>query len=65
MGENSADTLHEATQMFMTVDYVRKMTVKKSCMVNIDCLNTCSSCFRFGMMIVQSLLNSAVLFLSE
>ena len=23
--------LHEATQMFLVVDYVRKMTVKKSC----------------------------------
>ena len=29
--------------MFMTVDYVREMIVKKSCNANMDCLSICSS----------------------
>ena len=32
----TVEKLHEATQMFMMVDCVRKMTVKKSCMVNME-----------------------------
>ena len=31
MCRNSVVKLHEAAQMFMIVDYVREMTVKKSC----------------------------------
>ena len=33
---HSVVKLREATQMFMMVDYVREMAVKKSCMVNMD-----------------------------
>ena len=33
--------LREATQMFMMVDYVREMTVKKSCTLNMDHLSIC------------------------
>ena len=29
--QHSDVNLHEATQMFMVIDYVREMTVKKSC----------------------------------
>ena len=32
--------------MFVMVDYVRRMTVKKSCIANIDRLSICSSCLR-------------------
>ena len=39
--------LHEATQMFIVIDYVREMTVKKSFMVNMDRLSTSSSCADF------------------
>ena len=39
--------IHEATQMFMMVDYVKEMTVKKSCMAIVDRLSICSSCFLF------------------
>ena len=40
--------LHEATQMFVSVDYVRKMTVRSSVsMANMDHLNICSSCVLF------------------
>ena len=31
--------------MLVVAEYVREMTVKKSCMVNRDCLSMCSSCF--------------------
>ena len=36
----------KATQLFMFMmgDYVREMTVKNSCMVNMDHLSICSSC---------------------
>ena len=30
--------------MFTMIDYVRDMTVKKACMVSMDCLSICSSC---------------------
>ena len=30
--------------MLMMVDYVNEMTVKKSCVVNMDRLSICSSC---------------------
>ena len=32
----SVEKLHEATQMFVMADYVRKMTVRKPCMANMD-----------------------------
>ena len=41
----SVEKLHEATQMFMMVDYVKEMTLKKSFMVNMDHLSICSSCW--------------------
>ena len=31
--------------MFMMVNYVKEMTVKKSCLVNMDRLSICSSCY--------------------
>ena len=33
MGKLELVQLHEATQIFMMVDYVKEMTVKKSCKV--------------------------------
>ena len=39
--------LQEAAQLFVIVHYVREMTAKKSCMVNMDRLSICSSCFCF------------------
>ena len=33
--------MHEATEMFMMVEYVRKMSAKKSYMLNMDRLNIC------------------------
>ena len=39
----SVEKLHEATQIFVMVDYVREMIVKKSSMANMDCLSICSS----------------------
>ena len=36
--------LHEASQMFMVVDDVREMTVKKLCSANMVCLSICASC---------------------
>ena len=41
---HSAEELHESTQLFMLVYYVKEMTVKKCCMKNIDRLSICSSC---------------------
>ena len=35
--------LHEAAQMFMMVDYVRELTVRKSCLMNMDRLSICAS----------------------
>ena len=35
--------LHEAIEIFETVDCVREMSVRKSCMANGDRLNLCSS----------------------
>ena len=40
----SFEKLHEETQMFMMIDYVKVMAVKKSCMVNMDRLSICCSC---------------------
>ena len=40
--------LHEETQIFMMVDRVKEMTVKKSCKYgNMDHLSSCSSCIWF------------------
>ena len=41
----SAVKLNEATEMFMMVDYVREMTVKKTCSYGeYGFLSICSSC---------------------
>ena len=45
MCSNSVVKLCETIQMFVMVEYVRVMTVKKSCMVYEDHLSICSSCF--------------------
>ena len=45
---HSVEKLHEGSAVFMMVDYVRYMTVKKSCMVHMDCLSICTSCFLFA-----------------
>ena len=34
--------LQEAAKMFMGVDYVREVTVKKCCKADMDCFNVCS-----------------------
>ena len=47
----SVEKLHEATQMFMIVDYVREMTVKKSCMANMDHLNILPCLFHIQMFV--------------
>ena len=46
--------LHEETQMFMTVDYVMGMTVKKSCVAIMDRLSLCSSCLMSGTSFLSS-----------
>ena len=46
MCSHSVAVLYEATQMLVMVDYVLEMTVKKSCMVNVDCLSIYFSCSR-------------------
>ena len=54
--------LHEATQMFMMVDYVGGMTGNKSCKANMGCLSICSLWYGqifsrvFGMVLVIGLL---------
>ena len=40
--------------MFMTVDYVREMTVKKPCMANMDRLSICSSCYHYCYLLLLS-----------
>ena len=42
---NCVVELHEATQMFIVVDYVREMIVKKPCMTIIDRFEHLSSCY--------------------
>ena len=42
---HSVVQLHDASQMFVMVDCVREMTVKKLCMKNMGRLSFCSSCF--------------------
>ena len=45
MNSHSFVNLHEATQMLMTVNYVRKMTESNPVgIADIDCLSICSSC---------------------
>ena len=44
-GTQSVEMLYEVTQIFMMVDYVRVMNVKKSSMANMDRLSICSSCY--------------------
>ena len=46
--------LHEATQIFMMVDYAREMTVMKSCVANMNCLNICSSCYDLKLTLQQN-----------
>ena len=41
----SAVELHETTQMFMMVDYIWEITVKKSCKNSEYGLSICSTCF--------------------
>ena len=43
---HSIEKLYEATQIFVMVDFVREVTVKKSCKfwANMDRLSICSSC---------------------
>ena len=43
----SVEKLREATPMFLMVDYVREMTVKKSCVASMDHLSICFSFFFF------------------
>ena len=44
MCSHSVVKLHEATEMFMMVDFVRGMTAKKFFKANMDLLSICSSC---------------------
>ena len=45
MDSYSVVKLQQTTQMFMMVDHVKEMTVKKSCMAKMDRLSSCSSWF--------------------
>ena len=44
MCSHSVVGLLEATQIFLMVDHVREMTMKKACMANMDRLSIWSSC---------------------